>query len=132
MRPIRRSALAGRFSVSSGLSCVTLSLVTARARSDVPTVFAAVVNKRRVAGLPDNARSMTPALWTCRRVRLNTGRLLRFFSEGTEHVFAGITAVVNKWRRTEPSRSVTAAFRAHLWCWRLLHERLESQDSLLP
>jgi hypothetical protein len=41
--------------------CVMMSFITAFARSDVPTVFAAVMNERRVARLSDYSRSVTAA-----------------------------------------------------------------------
>jgi hypothetical protein len=51
----------GGFSSSSG---VKFSLVTTLARRNVSAIFAAVVDKRWVAGLTDNPGPMTPALRT--------------------------------------------------------------------
>jgi transposase InsO family protein len=97
----------------------------------VSAIFAAVENERRVARLSDYSRSVTAALWTRRRFRLNAGRLLRSFAKWTEHVFAGITTVVDGWCSAETPRSVTAAFRADVWCWWSLHERLRVSKSVL-
>ena len=184
----------GGFSVSSVSCCVTMSLVTERARRNVPAVVAAVVDERRLSGLTHNPCPVTPALlthgwrlltalrwrrhgfirhskWTSKdapaivasgvhegwfsggwalphtcadtftprpatpalraggRFRLNAGRLLRSFGQWTEHVFAGITAVVDGGWSAESPRSVTATFRAPVGCWWWLHERLRLQDS---
>lgn len=47
---------------ASGSSWCHWSLIIARARKDVPTVFAAIVDDRRLAGLPDDPRSMAATL----------------------------------------------------------------------
>jgi hypothetical protein len=98
-----------------------MSLVTERARRNVSAIFAAAVNERRLAGLTHNLRPMIPALQTRRRFRLNAGRLLR-----TEHVFAGITAVVDGWWNAETPRPMAAALRTDVRRRRSLHERLET------
>ena len=102
--------------------------VVERATEHLFTRFATPVDEWRDARLSDYSRSVTSARGThvCRR-RWNGGRLFRSFFTRAEDVFTPIAAMVNKWRRTEPSRSVTAAFRADVWYWRFLHEGCSSK-----
>jgi hypothetical protein len=101
------------------------------ATGNVPAVSTSVVDERRVTGLAHNPNPLTPALWTRRRFRLNAGRLLHSFAKWTEHVFAGVAAVVDGWWSAHAPRSVTAAFRADVRCSWWLHERLRYQETFL-
>lgn len=120
----------GRGNGSENVALLWPFAVVERTTEHVPTRFATSVDEWLVTGLSDYSRSVTSALRThaC-RLRWNAGRLLRLFLTRAEDVFTRIAAMVNKRRRTEPSRSMTSTFWAHVWC--SLHERLKC-SSLVP
>lgn len=72
------------------------SAIVERTTENAPTGVATTMDEWRVARLSNDSHAVASARWTrMRRLAMESGRSVRSFARRTEHVFAGITTVVD-------------------------------------